>query len=344
MEYASEMETNTHTSSKYKAVYVLLSFFIPLAVCLLSLIALHITPFGEHNLAITDARYYLNNEMFLSRLLKGQENILYSFNNGLGGNEWSQFAWGGFNIGSLLSFFATLETIPTIFTWICVINLAICGLTMYCLLAYVNGHKVSNLVFSTSYALIGFNVVNCYQIGFVLGPEILPLVVLGLYLMFKDRTTLVYIISLAFCSFFDFYFAFHICVFSLIYFVGYLYVHNSTYKGRKKKIFLRWFISSIIGGFLAAPMWLPALKAYSGGGRLNQTGLLEYSFNENMPFIQIFSKLFSGANSTNELVSGLPNIFCGILVLALVILFFLNRKLNIRKKRAAAIILGVVGL
>lgn len=340
MEYASETETNTHTSCKYKAIYVLLSFFIPLVVCLLSLIALHVIPFGEHNLTITDARYYLNGEMFISRLLKGQENIFYSFNNGLGGNEWGTFAWGGFSIGNLLSYFATLETIPAVFTWICVINLAICGLTMYCLLAYVNGHKVSNLIFSTSYALIGFNVVNCYQVGFALGPETLPLVLLGLLLLFRGKTPIVYIFSIAFCSFFDFYFAFHLCVISLIYFAGYLYVHNELIKGKKMVFFLRWIISSAIGGLLAAPMWLPALKAYSGGGRLNQTGLLQYSFNENMPFIQIFSKLFSGANSTSELVSGLPNIFCGILVLALVVLYFINKSIDIRKKKAAGIILG----
>ena len=323
-----------------KLFYFILSFFIPFAVMTLAIIALHITPFGNHNLAITDARYYLNSEMFFSRLLKGQENILYSFNNGIGGNEWSQFAWGGFSIGGLLSFFATLETIPGIFTWICVINLAICGFTMYCLLTCVNGHKISNLIFSTSYALIGFNVVNCYQIGFVLGPELLPLVILGLFMLFKEKSPIVYIFSLAFCAFFYFYFAFHLCVVSFIYCVGYLYVNSGILRGKTKGFFLRWLISSIIGGLLAAPMWLPALKAYSGGGRLNQMGLFQYSFNENMPFIQIFSKLFSGANSTSELVSGLPNIFCGILVLALVILYFINKNIVTRKKRTTAIILG----
>ena len=340
MDTSSKQTVLLYKKRSIKMVYVLLSFFIPFLVMTLALIALHITPFGDHNLAITDAKYYLNGEMFFSRLLKGQENILYSFNNGLGGNEWSQFAWSGINIGGLLSLVATLETIPSIFTWICVINLSICGLTMYCLLAYINGYKLSNLVFSTSYALIGFNVVNCYQIGFVLGPELLPLVILGLLLLFRGKTPLVYIFSLAFCAFFDFYFAFHLCVISFIYFAGYLYIHNELLKGKKKGFFLRWFVSSVIGGLLAAPMWLPALKAYSGGGRLNQTGLLEYSFKENMPFIQIFSKLFSGANSTSELVSGLPNIFCGILVLALVVLFFINNEIDIRRKRAAGVILG----
>ena len=60
-----------------------------------------------------------------------------------------------------------------------------------------------------------------------------------------------------------------------------------------------------------------------------------------MPFIQIFSKLFSGANSTNELVRGMPNIFCGILVVALVILFFMNQRIGARYKKAAAAVLAI---
>lgn len=341
MSIFSKPVTQNNRSGNHKVLFYILSFVIPFIVIVLALIALHITPFGDHSLAITDAKYYLNGEMWFSRLLKGQENLIYSLNNGLGGNEWSQFAWGGFNFGNLLSLFATLETIPSVFTWICAVNMAICGLTMYILLAYVNGNKGSNLIFSTTYALIGFNVVNCYQTGFVLGPELLPLVILGLVLMFRGKNPLLYIISFGFCTFFSFYFAFHIAVISLIFFIGYLCVHRDELLGKRGRFFIKWLISSVIGGLLAAPVWLPTLKAYSGGGRLDQTGLTEYTFNENMPFIQIFSKLFTGGNSTNELVTGLPNIFCGILVVALVIMYFMNKKIDIRKRRAAGVILIV---
>ena len=326
-----------------RVLYYVLSLLLPAMVMTLAVLALGIAPFGlgKHNLAITDAKFYLNGEMFFKRLLQEQENIFYSFNNGLGGNEWSQFAWGGFGFGNLLAVFATLENIPSLFTWICVFNVALCGLTMYILLAYVNGPKLSNLIFSTSYALIGFNVANVYQTGFFLGPQLLPLVLLGLILIIRGKNPLLYILSLAFCVFFNFYFGFHLCVFSAIFFMAALYVRRDTLKGRRGRLFFTWAISSLIAGLLAAPMWLPTLKAYSGGGRLDQTGLGEYTFSENMPFIQIFSKLFSGANSTNELVIGLPNIFCGILVVALVILYFMNRQIDVRRKRAAGVVLAV---
>ena len=333
--YTAELQTR-----ELRALYALLSFFIPVVVLTLVMIGLRIVPFGdEHNLAITDAKWYLNGQMFFSRLLRGEENCLYSLNNGLGNNEWSVLAWGGLAPVSALSLFATLETIPNWFTWICVLNLSLCGLTMYILLDGLWGPKFSHLIFSTSYAMIGFNVVNCYQTGFFHGVQLLPLVVLGLVKLLRGQSPLLYVLSLGACLFMNFYFGFHLCVFSVILFFTYLYLHSGEWKGKGTALFLRWAFSSLFAGLLGAPMWLPALKAYSGGGRLNQTGLSEYTFSENMPFIQIFSKLFSGANSTNELVIGLPNIFCGILVVALVILFFLDKKIASKLKKAAAVVL-----
>lgn len=325
---------------QYRALYVLLSFLIPFLVITLAVAALHIIPLGDkHSLAISDGKWYLNNLAFLKRLLSGQENFLYSLKNGLGGNEWSILAWGGFNPVLLLCMFAKLETLPSWFTWISIVNMAVCGLTMYIMLAGIYGHKSSHLIFSTSYAMIGFSVANCYQTLFFIGPQTLPLMILGIMWLCKGKSPLLYILSLAYCSLFNFYFGFMLCVASVVFFLVKLYTDDSL-SGKRGRVFGKWTASSAISGLLAAPMWLPALKAYSGGGRLNQTTLEEYTFTEQAPFIQIFSKLFSGANSLNETVFGLPNIFCGILTVALVILFFMNLHIPKRKKTAAGVVLG----
>lgn len=320
---------------------VLTSIILPVVVMLLGLIALHITPFGNHSLAISDAKWYLNGQLFTARLLNGQENFLYTFNSGIGGNEWAALAWGGITIGGLLSLFGTLETMPAIYTWICVTNIAVCGLSMYILLAHERGHHGSNLIFSTSYALMGFNIAYCHETLFFWGPQMLPLVILGLLRILRGKGPLPYVISLALCTFFDFYFAFHLGIASALILVAYAYANRGTFHAVHKRTVCTWFASSIIAVFIAAPMWLPALKAYSGGGRLDQTTLEEFSFSENMPFIQIFSKLFSGAFSLNEMVAGLPNIFCGILIVALVILYFIHGGIDLQRKRAAGSLLIV---
>ncbi|MBO4799900.1 MAG: YfhO family protein, partial [Lachnospiraceae bacterium] len=49
----------------------------------------------------------------------------------------------------------------------------------------------------------------------------------------------------------------------------------------------------------------------------------------------------TGANSFDELVDGLPNVFVGILPLALAVLFFLHKGIERRKKGEAALLLGI---
>ena len=326
---------------QHPVLYILLSFFIPFLVTTLAVVALRVIPFGDkHSLAITDAKWYLNGLMSFARLVRGEENLLYSLGNGLGMNQWSSLSWGSFAPANLLALFATLETMPAWFTWVCALNISLCGLTMYIMLAGLRGPKSSHLIFSTSYAMMGFTVVNCYQIGFFQGVQVLPLMILGLAKLLRGQRPWLYILSLAVCIFTNFYFGFSLCVASVVFLAAYVYVNRDALRGVIKSRLFTYAFSSLIAGLLAAPMWLPALKAFSGGGRLDQTKLAEYTFRENMPFIRMFSKLFTGANSQNELVIGMPNIFCGILVLALVILYFMDKGVEIRRKRAAAIVLG----
>ena len=122
-----------------------------------------------------------------------------------------------------------------------------------------------------------------------MGPQMLPLMVLGLVKLLRGESPLLYILSLGCCVLLDFYFGFHLCVFSVILFCVYLYLHWAELAGEVRGLFARWGVSSVLAGLLGAVVWLPTLKAYSGGGRLNQTGLSEYTFTENRPFIQIFS-------------------------------------------------------
>ncbi len=322
------------------ALYVLLSFLLPMVVLTLAILALHVVPFGKHNLSISDGQFYINNLMNLSRLLRGDGDFLYTFAVGPGSNNWGILSWGGLFPAMFLTLFAQLETMPDLFTWICLVNMSLCGLTMYLLLAGLRGHRPEHLIFSTAYALMGFNVVNCYHYLFFIGPQTLPLVVLGLVYIFRGRSPLLYVLSLGVCGFLNFYFAFMLCVVSVVLFLTHLYIKGPALAGKRLRLFGRWAAASGAGGFLGAPMWLPALKAFaSSGGRMEQTTLQEYTFWEEAPFLQIFAKLFSGANSHNEMVTGLPNIFCGILAVALVILYFLNRDRPVRRKRAAAVVL-----
>jgi len=319
-------------------LFLLLSFAIPLVIMMVGLAGMHVAPFGDKTLVISDANgYYINTLSYAGRMFKGLESLNYSFEKGLGGNM-----TGHLN-GILLTPFGFLFSLvgisnyPIAFTFISILNFSLCGLTMYLLLSDIYGYSTGILIFSTTYALIGFNVANVFQAVFFSATAPLPLMALGLRKMFQGKSPLLYIFIIASALVINFYFGFVICVASvLFFFVGLWFYRSEVRAGR---IFLRYALSSLCGGLLACALWLPGFLSLRGG-RLDKTSITDFSFWENMPFLQIGAKLFTGANSLNELIIGLPNIFVGILPLALVVLFFRSKAVPGRKKNAAGFLLG----
>lgn len=306
-----------------------------------ALAGLSVAPFGDHTLLITDANgYYINTLSYAARMYKGLEGITYSFEKTIGGNM-----MGHLN-GILLTPFAFLLSLvditkyPSAFSFISVLNFSLCGLTMYLLLADQYGHKSSHLIFSTSYALMGFNVANVFQAVFFCAAPVLPIMALGLKKLMQGKSPLLYILSIAYGMLSNTYFGFVLCVASFLFFFAELIASGDSLSGKRLRIFLHYAISSICGGLLPIILWLPAFLSLQGG-RLEQTKITDFTFVERQPLLDIGSKLFSGANSTSQLVYGLPNIFVGLLPVALVILFFMNKKIEKRKKMAAGILLGI---
>ena len=325
---------------EHKALYILLSFLLPWVILLVGLAGLHITPFGDKTLLIADANgLYINYLSYVGRLVRGQEGFLYSFEKGLGGNMLPNIGITMFNpFFAVFALFPTWSYLPAL-TLVSVLNFSFCGLTMYLLLADVYGHRRSNLLFSTAYALNGFLVANVFQVIFFTGVHALPLVVLGIRKILQDRSPLLYILALGYAVLTSYYFGFMLCAASLLVFCLAVWLYRDELQGRLRRVVFRYALSSICAGLLGAAIWLPSLLGISGG-RLDQTTISDFSFNENMPLLEIGAKLFTGANDKAELINGLPNIYVGILPVALVILFFLNREIDRRKKTAAGLALG----
>ena len=333
-------ETNLEKTNAQKILYILLSFLIPAGIILAALASLKVAPFGGKTLAISDGNaLYLNYLGYVARAVKGQENLFFSFEKGLGGNMMSSWGWFLLNPFFPLFAFFDITNYMTAFTWVSLLNFSLCGLTMYILLKDIYGYKLSNLIFSTSYALNGFLVANVFQLNFFTGVPTLPLVVLGLRKIFKDKNPLLYILALAYGLMSNFYFGFMLCAASLLIFLTVFFADREEIVN-PKAVAVKYVLSSLLAGALSAVVWLPAVLALRGG-RLDQEVRDMFSLRENMPFLSMFSKLFTGANNTNELVNGLPNIFVGILPVALAILFFMNKKIRRQKKTVAGILLGV---
>ncbi len=322
----------------YRFIYPIFSFLIPAVIILGALAGLKVTPFGDNSLVISDGNgLYINYMGYVSRAIRGQDGILYSFTKGLGGNMAGSWGWFLLNPTFALFAFADVTNYMQVYTLVSVLNFCLCGLTMYICLKDIYGHRLSNLIFSTAYAMNGFLVANVFQLNFFVVIPVLPLMVMGLRRVLKGGSPVVYTLSIAYALLTNFYFGFMVCVASFLIFVV-CFIAERNQIENKSSVVIRYAISSVLGGGLSAVVWLPALLSLRGG-RLDQSVANVISFKENMPFLDMFSKLFIGANSTSELSNGLPNIFVGILPVFLVIMFFMNKKIPARKKIAAATLL-----
>lgn len=321
----------TTNSIKKKVMYFLLSFFVPFAIIMLALIGLKITPFGNNTLAISDGdALYLNYLGYVARTFQGKEDILFSFEKGLGGNMMGSWGWFLINPFFIIFSFFDITNYMQAYTWVSVLNFSLCGFTMYLLLKNCYGVKSSSLIFSTAYAMNGFLVANVFQVNFFTGVAALPIMILGLRKILQDRSPLIYIISLAYALFSNFYFGFMLCVSSVLMFTLYLVIYRRDIDN-KSIIVGKYIVSSILAGALSSVVWLPAFLSLRGG-RLDQSIAYAITLRENMPFLDMFAKLFSGANTTTELRDGLPNIFVGIIPLLLAIVFFIDNKNDKKKK------------
>lgn len=321
-------------------LYAALSLLIPAVIIVIALIGMRITPFGDHTLVISDANgLYINYMAYVGRMARGLEGVTYSFEKGIGGNMMGSLGW--FLLNPTFALFALFDIVnyPIAFTIVSTINLSLCGLTMYLFLAELRGHGASNLIFSTSYALMGFNVANVFQANFWIGPIMLPLVMLGLMRLIKGKGEVLYVVSFACALALNFYFGFIIGVASVLVFVTSLVLGEQGNTTRKRTV-LTFAVATIAASLLSAVVWLPAILSLKGG-RLDQNSLMDFSFKENMPILDMVAKLFTGANTTAELTDGLPNVFVGILPVALVTLFFVSARTGSRKKAAAGALLGL---
>ncbi|MBE6040165.1 MAG: hypothetical protein E7219_04280 [Clostridiales bacterium] len=319
-------------------IFYILSFGIPAVVILTALVGLGITPFGDNSLVISDGNaLYINYMGYVGRAVHGQEGILFSFEKGLGGNMMGSWGWFLLNPFFALFAFADVINFMSMYTWVSLLNFCVCGLTMYILLKDIYGHKGSDLIFSTAYALNGFLVANVFQLNFFSVIPVLPIMVMGLRRLLRDQNPIIYILSIAYALLTNFYFGFMLCVASFLIFLA-VFIAERKQRENNKRIAIKYIISSILAGILSSVVWLPALLSLRGG-RLDQSIANVISFKENMPFLDMFSKLFTGANSTTELQNGLPNIFVGILPVFLVILFFMNKKITKQRRTVAAVLL-----
>lgn len=323
---------------KKGTLYQVLSFLLPLVVLIPIMMILKITPFGNHNLMMSDlGAQYTPFFSYLKQMLLGKESLIYSFSTGMGDGILPLAAYylmSPFNFLFLLVPNSSLDTMVT-----CVILLKICCCSAamnYYLRKTFKHNSTTQIFFSLGYALCAYVVIYQFNLMWLDAVILFPLVVLYLQKLIDERRTLAYTITLASTIIVNYYLGYMTCLFALFYYFYWTMKTTSfntlkSYWQQTKSTFFLFVRQSVIGAMLGAFILIPAII-----GMLN-TGKTEVSALTFLPYPRFFTDFFLqiGMDSTNyaSRLSHLPNIYCGTLTIILVVLYFFEKKVSTKEKR-----------
>lgn len=324
------------TNNKWIYITFLISTIIISVIYMLSKIA----PFGNNSMLDVDFYHQygpLLNELY-DRVKEGSS-LLYSFNTGGGLPFYRNFLNYLSSPFNIVLFLFKKENIVMAFS--CIIGLKVIfasGMMSIYLKKTFKKDGVLLTIFSVLYAFSGYFCSYYWNIMWLDGMVFLPLIILGINKLVDDEKPIFYTIFLSIMLIANYFIAYMICIFTVMYFFGYLfYRYGFSLKKTYKKIIL-FILFSILAAALVSFALIPLYKALSSISATSDSFpelTLQFKFHE-----LLFNHL-TGVNRTvfasDELP--LPNVYAGLLTFTGVILFFINKKINIRAKLLAFLIL-----
>ena len=319
----------------------LVSFIFTALILEAAYMSIGIFPVGPKDVLIIDL--YHQYAPFLSELqdkLRSFSSLFYSWAGGLGADFFSTYAYYlASPLNLLLVLFPKSCLTEAVHLFILIkLGLAAAFFCIFLQRAY-GKNDLSVVAFSMMYALSGYALAYSWDIMWLEGIYLMPLIFLGLISLIKHEGALLYTVTLGLLLFSNFYIAFFVVFFTVLYYPLLIiqFLPEKNFKSIFKKT-LQVGVFSILAAGLSAVMILPTLEALSltsAAGSSFPRAITEY-FNL---FDYIGRHFPMAAPAIRE---GLPNMYCGLATLMLAPIFFLSRKISKADKIAHAILLFVL--
>lgn len=333
---------------KKSAILYLCAFFIPLVLMWLIYIALQVYPFGKSSVLVLDlnGQYVYFFEDLRNKLTSGGS-LLYTWTRALGGENMGILAYYVASPFALLTLIFPKSMITEALLAMILAKIGCCGLTMSIYLRKTRRtSSPSVLIFSTLYALCSYSVVYAHNTMWIDTMIFLPLVILGMERLITRRSFVLYVISLALSCLTNFYIGYMVCLFSFLYFFYWYFAHNRNYENNlyeERNHFIktlgRMALYSGIAVGIAAIIILPAYYSLQFGK--TEFSNPNFGFKQIYDFLDISAKLFPGSYDTVR-PEGLPFLYCGVLTLLLLPLYFISRNVSTREKLCMGALFAVL--
>lgn len=323
-----------------KNITLFSAFIIPVVIMVIVYYFMGIHPFGNKTLLVQDMDgQYISFFSYFSQTFFEKGSYFYTFSKTMGGD---MVGLKSYYLSSPLNIIFILFK-PCDFSYaILFLTLIKIGLSGFTMNLYLNreNFKKDSVIFSSAYALMSYNIAYAENIMWLDGVILLPLIIFGIEKMIQEKSSLYYILLLAAAIIINYYTGFMLCIFSVIYFICYLLFFKKSrhpayfldfIKDKKNiRIIIHFFASSMLAGGIAAFNLIPLFNSLQGGKA--DLSISSLYFRRNFDIIDLLSKLIIGSYSKNEMMRGLPNIYCGMFIVLFAILFFVSKKSSIKEK------------
>lgn len=363
-------------NSKFRWNYVTLSFLVPSGLMLLVMFLTSVAPFGSCTMLYSDMYHqYYPFFVEFRRALRSGESLLWNWSVGLGMDYLGLISYYLGSPLNLLSVLVPEKWLLSYFSLLMPIKIGLAGGFFGLMLKKLYGKEdLAIVLFGSFYGMCAWSLAYQWNIMWLDTFALLPLLMLGTVQLLRDKKYILYTISLFLSIFANYYVGFFVCIFVLLFFFCYelcrfknpwrfvcdlarigfftvlaigmtailelpaLAALQDTYSSVNK--FPEGFQMNIISGeILDAPRaaW-EAFKAAKEAGEANFSlwwAAIKASY---PPVIAGMAQVAGQMGAGHELtyIDGLPNMYSGVLPVALAFLFLLAKNVKLRDKICCA--------
>lgn len=308
---------------KYNHIF---AFLLTALTMYLAMSYLGIAPGGKYYALIGDlyVQYGVFSPHLAEKIMEGS-NFYYSFNVGMGIN--TALIWAFYCLSPLDVFYLLIENIElaTIIILIGKASLAALFFQLFCRYNLGQNGK-ETILFSMGYGLCAYQMIVQQMSSLTDGLYFLPLVLILVKKLVEEGK--VALLSLVYASLFltNFYCGYIVGLASFGYLVTYLFLKKGDEKRKLILIFGRFMGAAVIGFAMASFVMVPAVLYVFG---MESGGLEKFGKILGTP-IQDYMCFFMGREY--ELETPFPYFYCGLFMLLIMPLYFVNKKIS-RKER-----------
>ncbi len=319
--------------------YMLAAFFVPFMIMVLVCAGKGYFPFGDNQIAIIDM--YHQYVPFLNELqykLQNFESLFYSWNGAGGTNFISLMAYYTASPLNLLLILVPQKFLMEAVTLLVFIKIGLAGLFMNIYFKGIHGRQdCATVAFSTMYALCAYMLGYYWNIMWLDGVALFPLIILGLNRLMDKGDFKLYVTALAISLISNYYIGGMTCIFILFYFPV-LYFSKKRDLGVKEclKTIGTGVLSSVTAILISAFMLVPTFLSLQNTYYIDSNMPDEVVFYR--PILDVLNNLMPHMEVTVR--EGAPNIYCGLFCVIMFAYFLLCEKIPVRKKLMNCIMLA----